>query len=386
MRLSTLVLAMGLLVQLSRPGTLFADDTAGRAIAEPAQQTASQSTPQGTPTPDAPQPSKSATAQAVEGALQKLKITGYLQAQYVHDERSRNDLSGSSSRNLDQFSVRRGRIKFTYQATPTSRMVIQPDITSSGVVLKDGYVELTEPWTTWRHTLTAGQFNWPYGFEVGYSSSHREVPERSRVVRTLFPGERDRGLMLSGAGLNKRLTYRIAVVNGTGTAQSSDLNQEKDIVGRLGYTMGPVTVGASVYRGDDLVVTSTAPQGRNFAKERSGIDVQWTTPVPGLTFRAESIRGQQAPTSGTSRTQSHDVEGWYLYAIQKIGTRHQLALRVDEYDADTDVAGNAIRTISPAYTFHWDKHSRVLLAHDWIRSERNDPDDNVLTLRYQFSF
>src|SRR6185503_20790692 len=131
--------------------------------------------------------------------------------------------------------------------------------------------EFTEPWTTWKHTLTAGQFNWPYGFEIMYSSSMREVPERSRVVRTLFPGERDRGLMLSGLGLHERLSYRVAIVNGTGTAQSFDFNQEKDIVGRVGYSFGPLDVGGSIYRGEDLIATSTSPSGRNFDKERMGV-------------------------------------------------------------------------------------------------------------------
>jgi hypothetical protein len=319
--------------------------------------------------------------------LNRLKVSGYLQAQYVDDERSRDELaSPTTTRNLDQFSVRRARVKFTYQANPTARFVLQPDITSSGVVLKDGYVELTEPWTTWKHTLTAGQFNWPFGFEIMYSSSSREVAERSRVVRTLFPGERDRGLMLSGLGLGDRLSYRVAIVNGTGTGQSFDFNQQKDFVGRLGYSFGVLDVGASVYRGEDLIATTTAATGRNFEKDRTGLDFQWITPVPGLGIRGEYMTGKQAPSSGTSRTESHDVEGWYVYAIQNIGTRHQFVVRLDEYDPDTNVDANAVRTINPSYIFHWDAHSKVMASYERIETQRNDPDDNVFTLRYQFSF
>jgi Phosphate-selective porin O and P len=320
-------------------------------------------------------------------ALNRMRITGYIQAQYVSDERSLDELGGSTgTRNLDMFSVRRARVKFTYQATSTSRFVLQPDITSSGVTLKDGYVEFTEPWTTWKHTLTAGQFNWPFGFEIMYSSSNREVPERSRVYRTLFPGERDRGVMLSGVGLRERFRYNVAIVNGTGTARSDDLNQQKDFVGRASYTFGPVDVGASVYRGKDLVATSTNARGIEFDKERQGIDVQWVTPVTGLGVRGEYITGRQAPASGTTRGDSFDVEGWYLYAIQNLGTRHQLVLRVDEYDGNTDVEGDAIRTWTPTYIFHWDAHSKVMLAYEVPKTERNDPDDNAFTLRYQFSF
>ncbi|HET8774750.1 MAG TPA: porin [Thermoanaerobaculia bacterium] len=318
--------------------------------------------------------------------LNRLKVTGYVQAQFVDDERSRDELAAGGTRNLDQFSIRRGRVKFTYQATPTSKFVIQPDITSSGVVLKDGYVELSEPWTTWKHTLTAGQFNWPFGFEIMYSSSQREVPERSRMMRTLFPGERDRGVMLSGLGLGERFSYRVAIVNGTGTNSSSDLNQQKDFVGRLGWSFGALDVGGSVYKGEDLVATATKATGVNFDKERLGVDFQWATPLQGLGLRGEYITGKQAPASGTTRTESHDVDGWYFYAIQNLGTRHQLALRLDEYDPDTDVDDNTVRTINPSYIFHWDAHSKIMASYELIENEVNDPDDNVFTLRYQFAF
>jgi hypothetical protein len=320
--------------------------------------------------------------------LTRMKISGYLQGQYVHDERSVNELSGAAAtRNADLFSVRRARVKFTYQATPTARFVLQPDVASSGVTLKDGYVELTEPWTAWKHTLTAGQFNWPFGFEIMYSSSSREVPERSRVVRTLFPGERDRGVMLSGLGLGDRLSYRLAVVNGTGTSQSFDFNKRKDLVGRVGYSFGALDLGASVYRGSDLVATSSNAKGVEFDKQRQGIDFQWATPVPGLGIRGEYVTGRQAPSAGTTRSESQDVDGWYFYAIQNVGTRHQFVVRADQYDPDTDTGGNAVRTINPSYIFHWDAHSKVMASYEFIDLQGGaDPDDDVFTLRYQYSF
>lgn len=332
-----------------------------------------------------PRPEKT-DAENAAGARSQLKVSGYLQAQFVEDERSRNELAGAGTRNFDQFSVRRARVKFTYQATKTSRFVVQPDIASSGVSLKEGYVELTEPWTSWKHTLTAGQFSWPFGFEVLYSSAQREVPEHSRMVRALFPGEYDRGVMLSGRGLRDRFRYRVALVNGNGTTQPFDANKRKDFVGRVGYSFGKVDVGASVYRGSDLVTTSTSATGVEFDKERTGVDVQWATPLPGLTLRGEYMKGRQAPAAGTTRTTSHDVRGWYVYAIQNAGSRHQFVVRVDAYDGDTAVGGDAVRTINPAYIFHWDAHSKVMASYERIETQQNDPDDDVFTLRYQFSF
>ena len=321
--------------------------------------------------------------------LSRMRFSGYVQPQFVSDERSEDALTGpAATRNRDQFSVRRARVKFTYQFASTSRFVFQPDFGTNGTpTLKDAYVEYTEPWTTWRNTLTAGQFNWPFGFEIMYSSSNREMPERSTVVRTLFPNERDRGAMLSGFGFGDRFNYRIALVNGTGTTQTFDFNSDKDIVGRVGGTFGPLDLGASIYQGTELVSLSGLTAGREFDRNRAGIEFQWVTPLPGFGVRGEYIFGEQPPLPNAPATAtSSDVDGWYFYAIQNLGVRHQLVVRVDEYDPNTDVDGNSLLTVGGSYIFHWDANSKVMLAYEQPELENNDIDDNVFTLRYQYSF
>ena len=319
-------------------------------------------------------------------SLEDLDVSGYVQAQFVSDERSQDELTGSGSKNRDQFSIRRGRLTAAYQVTDAVRVVAQTDLSSSGVSLKDLYVELTEPWTGWKNTLRAGQFIWPFGFELQYSASAREMPEQSRVVRTLFPDERDRGVMLSGRAAGENLRYQLAVVNGTGVEYSGDLNQEKDVVGHVAYARGGVGLGASAYRGESLVATAANQAGVDFEKQRHGVDVQWTTPLPGFTVRAEYIAGKEPPAPNTIRSESHDVTGWYAYALQRLGKRHQLVARLDEYDPDTDIAGNAVRTLAAGYVFDFDKHSRVMLAYEMPRTEEGDIDDDVLTVRYQLKF
>lgn len=329
-------------------------------------------------------------------ALNRMKLSGYIQPQYVHDESSLNSLSSATAtRNKDQFAVRRARVKFQYQFSPTSRFVFQPEIASGGVTLKDGYVEYIEPYTDWHHTLTAGQFNWPFGFEVGYSSSDREVPERSRVVRTLFPGERDRGVQLSGLGLVDRFSYKVAIVNGTGTTQTFDFNKRKDIVGRVGGNFGPLDLGVSIYRGSDLVSVVGAVTGQEFPKRREGVDFQLVTPIPGLGIRGEFIRGKQAPGANAAAIAalSADVQGYYVYLIENAGVRNQFVVRYDTYNPDRNkklpnVVGNAkVDTLTGSYIFHWDANSKVMFAYDKIKTrDFVDPKDNVFTLRYQYKF
>ena len=299
-------------------------------------------------------------AKNVLDALNRLRITGYVQAQYLDNEAS-----------IPQYTVRRGRIHFTYQFAPTSRVVVQPDISSAGVALRDAYVELTEPWTAWHHTLTAGQFKVPFGYEIRQSSRDREMPERTRVITTLFPGERDRGAMLTGLGMNERFSYRFGVVNGNGIATAADNDESKDVVGRIGYSFGAVDAGVSGYTGSSLELD----------KERYGFDVQWVTPLPGFGVRGEYIGGKQ-PGTGVSR----DVDGWFVYAIQNLGTRHQFVLRYDTYDPNTAARGDVIDTLGGSYIFHWDANLKAMFAYEHPRSENSDPDDNILTIRLQYAF
>jgi hypothetical protein len=69
-------------------------------------------------------------------------------------------------------------------------------------------------------TVRAGQFIVPFGFAVQQSSWLRESPERPIFSGYFFPGERDRGIMLSGdfgflsaAGF-KSLQYFVGAING----------------------------------------------------------------------------------------------------------------------------------------------------------------------------
>jgi hypothetical protein len=113
--------------------------------------------------------------------LTKIKISGYIQAQWEW-------FQDPSAYPANTFSLRRARVKVQYEPVTGVAFVLQPDFIPSGVTLKDAYAQVNEPWLK-TFSLWAGQFNRP-NYEVEYSSSQREVPERSRVIRALYPGER----------------------------------------------------------------------------------------------------------------------------------------------------------------------------------------------------
>lgn len=131
--------------------------------------------------------------------LKRLKISGYIQGQYQRGQEAASLKIGAVNEDpekpFDRFGIRRGRIKFAYEADIASA-VFQIDLMEKGMGFKDVYLHLKDPWIGML-ALTSGVFNRPFGYEIGYSSSTRESPERSTVFQTLFPEERDLGAMFT---------------------------------------------------------------------------------------------------------------------------------------------------------------------------------------------
>src|SRR5262245_12935083 len=163
-----------------------------------------------------------AATNATLGPLAKLKFSGYVQGRYEwrDDSVSGVDAAGRPT-NFNRWLVRRGRLKATY-AGENAEYMLQIDATGDGVVLKDAEATFVDTWTPLGLRVTLGQFKVPFGYEVLQSSSDREMPERARVIRALFTGERDRGARLTfkyewfnfmGALVNGNFTQGDAVFN-----------------------------------------------------------------------------------------------------------------------------------------------------------------------------
>src|SRR5258706_7652742 len=120
-------------------------------------------------------------------ALKKIKISGYIQAQFQSTDGSGDNPSAGSfsggafpAGTSSRFAVRRGRFKINYDNDLT-QYVLEIDATQNGVAIKDAYAWIKEPWLR-TYALTAGIFYRPFGFEVLHSHSIIESPEFSRAV------------------------------------------------------------------------------------------------------------------------------------------------------------------------------------------------------------
>ena len=337
--------------------------------------------------------------------LKRTKISGYIQTQFQYGDSigAGQYAGGAFSAGADKrFQLRRARVKFQYDAPlndkgiSTSQYVLQFDVTEKGLSIKDVYGKFTDKWIGW-FSITAGMQNRPFGFEIPYSSSLRESPERGRMSQILFPGERDLGAMLTIQGPKTSnwnwLKLEAGLFNGNGApgagASVAEFDKKKDFIGHLTATRTnksetiKYALGASYYNGGFRIDTVNV---YNFSADISGVkgfvigtkkddikqiglgarsyskrqymgfdgqlNIDW---MAGLTvIRAEYINGEQPGASGTTASPNSNVSstsdiynrkfnGAYFYFLQNImQTPWQAIVKYDWYDPNTEIGGNDI--------------------------------------------
>lgn len=330
----------------------------------------------------------------------------------------------ANTKNL--FQVRRGRIKVNYDNNLT-QFVIQIDAIQTGFTTKDAYLSIVEPWTK-SVGLQMGIFNRPFGYEIEYSSSNRESPERSRFTQTLFPGERELGAKLFYAPQMGPLTmFRadVGLFNGSGPT-ANEYDNFKEVIGHLVYQLpfeqanAELDMGVSgyfgavrnntkfLYKAGDLpsgakgfIADSTASNlndgvGRTYV----GFDAQFYYDVPsvgGAILRGEYVFGKQPGTSSTSVSASaqpatpiyqREFAGWYVYYIQNIGSKEQIVVKYDVFDPNTKISSSQFMntnasgasglaatdikysTIGFGLIHHWDDNVKFVLYYELVKNEK----------------
>lgn len=353
--------------------------------------------------------------------LKKLKISGYVQARYeYHDDASSAPLQGTVSTStsnqgklLNRFFVRRGRLKATYQATPNALGVVYFDGSASGVSLKEAYVAVMEPRS--KVTATLGQFNWLFGYEISFSSSKREFPERARWSRTLFPGERDRGIKLERPFLlmgKYNLTLQTGLYNGNGIEDASfgvrDPNKWKDIMARAAFGFGRLDFGLSGYWGKQFNPSDSAipiQQPSTTDKIRYGADAQFFYELPTLgggVLKAEGVLAKEPKNQSKpfrSLDSTRNAAGFHAVWAQNLKEKFQWISRVDFYDPDRDIDEDHFITYGFGLLYFWDGASKLKLVYELPKSFVNsrsgtvtvngvkeDEKDNILTLEWVYTF
>jgi phosphate-selective porin len=356
------------------------------------------------------------------GKLNKIKVSGYVQAQW---EKYGADLEKPNGYN-NTFYIRRARFKFTYEPLDGVKFVLQPDFSTGNLALKDAYAVVNIPkikgWTLW-----AGQMN-RTNYEVEYSSSQREVMERSRVIRTIYPGEREVGVKLEYLGTTIPLKFQLMAMNGNFTsAQQKDGDSGKDIMGRLVYSVKIPDAGIGIDLGPNGYYGRNLSKTNKYFKNSDGtldslksvwtyMDKKWAGGeiqifadiLGGTAIKTEYMAGiNSTPSSvaaNATRAQMlaspslyNNFLGYYIYFIKNLGPKNQFVARYDYYDPNTkvsgDEAGNSIyyKTWDLAWQYYMNDNIRISLQYEMPKNEINasnptDKKDNMFTLRIQAKF
>ena len=376
--------------------------------------------------------------------LQKFKVSGYIQTQFQYGEKDASLKVGTPNedfeKSFNRVGIRRGRIKFTYEEGIASG-VFQLDITEKGVGFKDVYLNLKDPWFG-TSALRAGVFDRPFGYEISYSSSRRESPERSTIFQTLFPDERDLGgmLILQAAKTStwNFLKLEAGLFAGNGIKQETD--NRKDFIGHLSATknigsnanwgFGVSYYNGGVYQGTENVYTmqnksfvlndNASNKGKFAKREYFGFDGQFNIiTLLGMTqLKGEYLLGTQpggksgskspnASTLSNTDTYIRNFCGGYVMLVQDFGTLPLSAvLKYDRYDPNTKISNNEIgqngtdkgdvayNTLGFGLLWRAGSNIRLQAYYELANNEKsenliafkNDLKDNVFTLRLQYKF
>ena len=361
--------------------------------------------------------------------LTKIKVSGYMQAQYQHFE-------SLNTQPTNYLSLRRARLKFTYQAADGVKFLLQPDFLPGSVSLREAYVVLNDRWTK-SFSLWMGKFNRP-NYEVEYSSGQLENLERSLIIRTLYPGEYALGAKLEYNPENTPVHVQLALLNGndgltiannTGTNLNSNENKDfdnyKDIMIRATYNLslgsfGGLDFGGSGYFGSlksnalktlssDYTTIKDINVGDAVQRNWLGGEFQLFADVlGGMSLKGEYIAGKNAsigysPVAASGTTAAipgvanfqNNFSGYYLYWIKNLGNKNQFSFRYDYYDPNTDITGKdvtiakytstdattlkdrvsgksdlATTTFGFALHHYFDDNIRISLSYDIVNNEK----------------
>ncbi len=382
--------------------------------------------------------------------LTKIKISGYIQAQYdMYDfQDDKGPVAGSSAAApvSNSFFLRRARIKFTYETLEGVKFVLQPDFAFDKVSVKDAYVVLNDRWTQ-TYSLTVGQFN-RINYEVEFSSSFREFLERTRMINTLYPNERDLGAKVEANFDTKYqfpLKLQLGVFNGNfgegSTAnQVRDIDSNKDVMARIEYSLKfpskglGIDIGGHGYFGSTKVLpqpvtnpvtppavfsdtnnNSFTPEvGTTLKKDWLGVETQvYYDFFGGTSLKAEYIQGTISGSTNPLETYSNfaankvrDFRGFYVSFMKNIGKSNQAIVRFDQYDPNRRLSGSDVtraddlkyNTWNFGWQYFYDENVKIVLGYNMPLNEKSDKvggdydtkksdrKDNTFSIRLQARF
>jgi hypothetical protein len=239
-------------------------------------------------------------------------------------------------------------------------------------------------------TIRAGQFVKPFGFDIQQSSSVREAPERGIFAGYFFPGQRDRGVMVT-AKLDAVMpalagtTLYAAALNGNRFFDDNNRNLNYNFRLRKVLSSVPLALGASAQIGTQILPPGVQGSTR---EDLFGADLQFAWKRLGL--RTEFVTGDMPSTllnlqpeyapAFTPGAKSTGVANLVTFQLTR---RNAIYGRFDSFTNDP-VTSDSVHAWNAGYLRTVGDSGRIGIDYQW--KNRLSYNDDRLNTRLQITW
>lgn len=285
------------------------------------------------------------------GKETKLVVGGFLQAQAEFGRASDPRWNGVK----DRFYFRRARIYLAGSFAEDFDFKAELDLQGNTLGAGTGQLaRANEIFINWHRypfaNLRFGQLKPAYGAEALWTDTKTFTIERSLSSDRLADG-RQLAAAVAGDLFDKQVSYLAIVANGNGANVSANDNSNFQKSARVIYTPVASQTDRLVFGVDGLWSTDAGVAKNDFGlpgnlftgtRRMSGVDFAWTHGPFDLS--AEWLHGTFEPVGGVPSAK-FTAEGWQATAAYfVVPSRLQVVVRSEEFDPNTAMGGNTIRT------------------------------------------
>ncbi len=240
-------------------------------------------------------------------------------------------------------------------------------------------------------SVRVGQFIKPFGFDIQHSSGVRESPERAIFAGYFFPGQRNRGIVLTGdldflkTSAFKNIRYHVGAFNGN--RFFTDNNRQANYLVRVRkiFTEANFALGFSAQRGKQILPVGVS--GNN-DENIVGLDFQYARGRVGL--RGEFVRGNMPstllgiePEFAPAFRPGARSSGGHLFTTYRLSRRDNIYARYDAFNNDP-VTNRNVRAFNFGYFRPIGEGSR--LSFDYQFKNRPSFNDDAINGRLNITW
>ena len=326
----------------------------------------------------------------------ELVLSNRLQIRYTDENR---EIEPANDPDRGSFRIRRMKTKlegWVYDKDLTYELQLNWADTANP--LEDAQVNYDFTHGSKLFMIKAGQYKVPFGRQELTSSGSQQFVDRAAVSNTFARG-RDIGVQLWGTPFSSKIDWRIGVFNGNGRTVSRNDNDDLQLNARLMWQpFGDVKYSESDFESTDkpLLALGVGYESNEFPIAAAGAtpahadDRAITAFDAAFKYKGFSFFGElfQREHDRTNNVSDFDDEGYILQAgYFVVPKRFEIALRLSEFDPNSDVSNNEREENGLALNYFWNKHAHKLQA-DFRELEDNarGTKDKEVRLQYQVIF